>query len=209
MAVYTLPDLDYDFGALEPHVSADIMQLHHGKHHKAYVDNANATLDKLAAAREKADFAAIAALERALAFNVSGHVMHSIFWKNMTPKGGGRPAGELAQAIDAHFGSFEAFQKQLSESAATIMGSGWAALSWEPLSQKLQVNQIYDHQSNYNVGSMPIMVIDGWEHAWYLQYKNVKAEFFKALWNIWNWDDISKRYAAAKGISFPGAPKAA
>ena len=209
MAVYTLPDLDYDFGALEPHVSADIMQLHHGKHHKAYVDNANATLDKLAAAREKADFAAIAALERALAFNVSGHVMHSVFWKNMTPKGGGRPAGELASAIDAHFGSFEAFQKQLSESAATIMGSGWAALSWEPLSQKLQVNQIYDHQSNFNVGSMPIMVIDGWEHAWYLQYKNVKAEFFKALWNIWNWDDISKRYAAAKGISFPGAPKAA
>ena len=209
MAVYTLPDLDYDFGALEPHVSADIMQLHHGKHHKAYVDNANATLEKLAAAREKADFSTVAALERALAFNVSGHVMHSIFWKNMTPKGGGRPAGELASALDAHFGSFEAFQKQLSEAAATIMGSGWAALSWEPLSQKLQVNQIYDHQSNFNVGSMPIMVIDGWEHAWYLQYKNVKAEFFKALWNVWNWDDISKRYAAAKGISFPGAPKAA
>jgi superoxide dismutase, Fe-Mn family len=208
MPVYTLPDLDYDYGALEPHVSADIMTLHHGKHHKAYVDNANATLDKLAAAREKADFATVAALERALAFNVSGHVMHSIFWKNMKPKGGDRPAGELAQAIDRDFGSFEAFQKQLSEAAATIMGSGWAALSWEPLSQKLQVNQIYDHQSNFNIGSMPVMVIDGWEHAWYLQYKNVKAEFFKALWNIWNWDDIAARYAAAKSISLPGAPKA-
>jgi Fe-Mn family superoxide dismutase len=208
MAVYNLPDLDYDYGALEPHVSADIMTLHHGKHHKAYVDNANATLEKLAAARDKSEFATVAALERALAFNVSGHVMHSIFWKNMTPKGGGKPSGELAQAIDRDFGSFDAFQKQLSEAAATIMGSGWAALSWEPLSQKLQVNQIYDHQSNYNVGSMPIMVIDGWEHAWYLQYKNVKAEFFKALWNIWNWDDITKRYAAAKGISMPGAPKA-
>jgi Fe-Mn family superoxide dismutase len=208
MAVYNLPDLDYDYGALEPHVSADIMTLHHGKHHKAYVDNANATLEKLAAARDKSEFATVAALERALAFNVSGHVMHSIFWKNMTPKGGGKPSGELAQAIDRDFGSFDAFQKQLSEAAATIMGSGWAALSWEPLSQKLQVNQIYDHQSNYNVGSMPIMVIDGWEHAWYLQYKNVKAEFFKALWNIWNWDDITKRYAAAMGISMPGAPKA-
>jgi Fe-Mn family superoxide dismutase len=205
MATYTLPDLDYDYGALEPHVSADIMTLHHGKHHKAYVDNANATLEKLAGAREKMDFAAVAALERALAFNVSGHVMHSIFWKNMTPKGGGKPAGELAQAIDRDFGNYDAFQKQLSEAAATIMGSGWAALSWEPLSQKLQVNQIYDHQSNYNVGSTPIMVIDGWEHAWYLQYKNVKAEFFKALWNIWNWDDIAKRYASAKSIGFPGA----
>jgi superoxide dismutase, Fe-Mn family len=208
MPVYTLPDLDYDYGALEPHVSADIMTLHHGKHHKAYVDNANATLDKLAAAREKADFTTVAALERALAFNVSGHVMHSIFWKNMKPKGGDRPAGELAQAIDRDFGSFEAFQKQLSEAAATIMGSGWAALSWEPLSQKLQVNQIYDHQSNFNIGSMPVMVIDGWEHAWYLQYKNVKAEFFKALWNIWNWDDIAARYAAAKSITVTGAPRA-
>jgi superoxide dismutase, Fe-Mn family len=208
MPVYTLPDLDYDYGALEPHVSADIMTLHHGKHHKAYVDNANATLDKLAAAREKADFTTVAALERALAFNVSGHVMHSIFWKNMKPKGGDRPSGELAQAIDRDFGSFEAFQKQLSEAAATIMGSGWAALSWEPLSQKLQVNQIYDHQSNFNIGSMPVMVIDGWEHAWYLQYKNVKAEFFKALWNIWNWDDIAARYASAKSITLAGAPKA-
>lgn len=201
MAVYTLPDLAYDYGALEPHVSAEIMTLHHDKHHKTYVDNANATLEKLEGARDKSEYATIAGLEKALAFNVSGHVLHTIFWKNMAPKGGDRPAGALGDAIKADFGSFEAFQAQMTQAASTIMGSGWAALMWEPLAQKLQVQQVYDHQANVGVGSMPIMVIDGWEHAWYLQYKNVKADFFKALWNVWNWDDIAARFAAAKGIA--------
>jgi superoxide dismutase, Fe-Mn family len=195
MPVYSLPDLDYDLGALEPHISGQIMELHHGKHHAGYVTNANATLGKLEEARAKSDFSTLPGLERALAFNVAGHVLHSIFWKNLAPKGGGRPSGDLKEAIDRDFGSFDVFQKQLTEASATCMGSGWGALVWEPLARRLMVNQIYDHQANLGPGSRPLFVIDAWEHAYYLQYKNVKAEFFKAVWNIVNWDDVAARYA--------------
>ena len=198
MAPYVLPDLGYDTGALEPHISGQIMELHHGKHHAAYVKGTNDTLTRLEEARAKSDFASVAALERALAFNLSGHVLHSIFWKNLIPKGGDRPQGELASALQRDFGSFEAFQKQLTEVSATCMGSGWGALVWEPLGQRLLVTQIYDHQSNVGQGSQPLFVIDAWEHAYYLQYKNVKAEFFKAVWNIVNWDDVAQRFQAAR-----------
>ena len=200
MPRYTLPDLDYDFGALEPHISAQIMELHHGKHHKTYVEKANETLEKLAESREKGDFTRIAALERSLAFNLSGHVLHSIFWKNMTPKGGGRPQGELLDQIVGDFGSFESFQKQMTEVASTVMGSGWAALVWEPLAQRLLTCQIYDHQSNLSQGSLPLMVIDAWEHAYYLQYKNAKTEFFKAVWNLWHWTDVAERLRLARRV---------
>jgi Fe-Mn family superoxide dismutase len=200
MPRYTLPDLDYDFGALEPHISAQIMELHHGKHHKAYVEKANETLDKLAESRDQKDFSKLAGLERALAFNLSGHVLHSIFWKNLAPKGGGRPQGELLEALNRDFGSFEAFQKQMTEVAATVMGSGWAALMWEPLGQRLITCQIYDHQSNVGQGSLPLMVIDAWEHAYYLQYKNAKTEFFNAVWHLWNWPDVASRLQAARRV---------
>jgi Fe-Mn family superoxide dismutase len=200
MPRYTLPDLDYDFGALEPHISAQIMELHHGKHHKTYVEKANETLDKLAESRDKGDFTRIAGLEKALAFNLSGHVLHSIFWKNLTPKGGGRPQGELLDQIVSDFGSFEGFQKQMTEVAATVMGSGWAALVWEPLAHRLLTCQIYDHQSNLSQGSLPLMVIDAWEHAYYLQYKNAKTEFFKAVWNLWHWPDVAERLRVARRV---------
>ena len=200
MAKYTLPDLEYDYGALEPHISAQIMELHHGKHHKAYVEKANDTLEKLAESRDKLDFSRLAGLEKALAFNLSGHVLHSIFWRNLTPKGGGRPAGELLDLINRDFGGFEAFQKQMTEVAATVMGSGWAALVWEPLAQRLLTCQIYDHQSNVGQGSLPVMVIDAWEHAYYLQYKNAKTEFFNAVWNLWNWEDVASRLQAARQL---------
>jgi Fe-Mn family superoxide dismutase len=200
MARYVLPDLNYDFGALEPHISAQIMQLHHGKHHKAYVEKANETLDKLAESRDKDDFSKLAGLEKALAFNLSGHVLHSIFWKNLKPRGGGRPQGDLLERINHDFGSFEAFQKQMTEVAATVMGSGWAALVWEPMAQRLLACQIYDHQSNLSQGSLPLMVIDAWEHAYYLQYKNAKTEFFKAVWNLWNWQDVTARLQSARKV---------
>ncbi|HEY7512668.1 MAG TPA: superoxide dismutase [Vicinamibacteria bacterium] len=200
MARYTLPDLDYDYGALEPHISAQIMELHHGKHHKTYVEKANETLDKLAESRDKQDYSKIAGLEKALAFNLSGHVLHSIFWKNLAPRGGGRPDGELLELITRDFGSFEAFQRQMTEVAATVMGSGWAALVWEPLAQRLLTCQIYDHQSNIGQGSLPLMVIDAWEHAYYLQYKNAKTEFFNAVWNLWNWRDVASRLRAARQV---------
>ncbi len=200
MATYALPDLDYDFGALEPHISGRIMELHHDQHHKTYVKNANDALDKLEEARGANDFKGIAALQRALAFNVSGHVLHSLFWKNLVPKGGEKPAGELAALIDRDFGSFVAFKAQLSEVAATLMGSGWAALVYEPVSQRLMTTQVYDHQSNVNQGSAPLMVIDAWEHAYYLQYENRKGEFFKAVWSLWNWDDVAARLTAAQAL---------
>jgi Fe-Mn family superoxide dismutase len=197
MATYTLPELPYDFGALEPHLSARILELHHGKHHAAYVKGANTTLEKLEEARAKSDFAAIPALERALAFNVSGHVLHSLFWTNLAPKAGGRPDGALLAAIDRDFGGFDAFKRQLTEAASTIMGSGWAALVWEPLAKRLLVSQIYDHQSNVAQGSAPLLVLDAWEHAFYLQYENRKTDFFEAVWNLWNWSDVSKRFQSA------------
>lgn len=197
MTRYTLPDLPYGYSALEPHISGKIMELHHGKHHAAYVKNANSTLEQLDEARQKGDFGRLAALERALAFNLSGHILHSIFWKNMTPKGGGKPQGELIGAIDRDFGSFELFRRQLTGVASTIMGSGWAALVWEPIGQRLVISQIYDHQSNVAQAGVPLMVIDAWEHAFYLQYQNRKAEFFEAVWNLWNWQDIGARFDSA------------
>lgn len=198
MTKYVLPDLPYDYAALEPHISARIMELHHDKHHKAYVDGANKACEQLEEARAKGDFARLAALEKALAFNVSGHVLHSLFWSNMMPRGGDEPTGELAAAIQRDFGSFEAFRKQMTQAAATNMGSGWAALVWDPLSMRLLTAQIHDHQSETLMGSVPLMVIDAWEHAYYLQYQNEKAKFFEAIWNVWNWEDIARRFAEAQ-----------
>ena len=197
MTRYTLPDLPFDYSALEPHISGKSMELHHGKHHANYVKGANAALEQLDEARRKDDFARLGALERALAFNLSGHILHSIFWRNMTPKGGSTPTGDFATAIQKDFGDFGRFRKQLTEVASTIMGSGWAALVFEPIGQKLLITQIYDHQSNLAQAGVPLMVIDAWEHAYYLQYENRKTEFFEAVWQVWNWQDIAARYASA------------
>jgi len=198
---YVLPDLAYDHGALEPHISGRVLELHHGKHHAGYVKNANEVLEQLDEARRARDFARIAALERGLAFNLSGHVLHSIFWQNMMPKGGGRPTGELATALERDFGDFDAFKKQMNAVASTIMGSGWAALVWEPIGQRLLLTQIYDHQSNLAQSGVPLLVLDAWEHAYYLQYENRKAEFFEAVWNVWNWADVAERFASARKVN--------
>ena len=123
-------------------------------------------------------------------------MLHSLFWKNLSPDGGGRPEGELAAAIDEHFGSFDAFQRQLSEATTTVQGSGWGCLAWEPLGQRLYVEQIYDHQGNTGQSGQNLLVFDAWEHAYYLQYLNVRADYVAALWNIVNWADVSARFAA-------------
>jgi Fe-Mn family superoxide dismutase len=197
MSHYTLPDLPYDYSALEPHISGKIMELHHGKHHAGYVKNANSVLEDLFESRQKDDFTRITALERSLAFNLSGHILHSIFWRNMMPKGGGKPDGDLLGAIQKDFGDFSRFRNQLTQVASTIMGSGWAALVWEPIGERLLITQIYDHQSNLAQAGVPLMVIDAWEHAYYLQYENRKTEFFEAVWQVWNWKDIAARYTSA------------
>ncbi len=200
MKPYVLPDLTYDFSALEPHYSARMLELHHDKHHKAYVDGVNATLEKLAAAREKDDLSAIVGLEKTLAFNLSGHVLHTLFWQNLTPGGTDRPGGELAAAIDEFFGSFDAFRKQLSSSASSVQGSGWGALTWEPLGERLFIEQIYDHQGNVGQGGVPLLVIDAWEHAYYLQYENRRPEYVAAIWNVIDWADVSARFEHTRGL---------
>ena len=200
MAKYTLPDLPYDFGALEPHISGKIMELHHGKHHRAYVTNANTALEGLAEARAKNDFSKIATLERALAFNLSGHVLHSLFWQNLAPKAGGEPTGALADQVKRDFGSFAAFRGELTGAAMTIMGSGWTALMWDPIGKRLLTAQIHDHQSEIAQGGIPILVMDAWEHAFYLQYGPDKKSYFEAIWNVFNWADAGSRFDAVRGV---------
>lgn len=197
MADYVLPDLPYDYAALEPHISGRIMELHHDKHHQAYVTTANQTLEKLAGARDAGDFGAIVGLEKTLAFNLGGHVNHTAFWQNLSPDGGDKPVGELAQAIDDQFGSFDKFAAHFSAVATTIQGSGWAILAWDSIGSKLVIFQLYDQQGNIPLGVVPIVLLDMWEHAFYLDYTNVKADYVKAWWNIVNWADAQERFARA------------
>jgi Fe-Mn family superoxide dismutase len=200
MTKYTLPELPYDYGALEPHYSAEQVRLHHDKHHAAYVTGANTTLEKLAQARDKDDYAAINQLQKSLAFHLSGHVLHSLLWKNMTPKGGGEPDGELAAGIKESFGSFAGMKGQLSEACLNAQGSGWGTLAWEPLGKRLVVEQVYDHQGNIGNGTVPLMVVDMWEHAYYLQYRNEKAKWVEAYWKVVNWPDVAARFAKVRGL---------
>jgi Fe-Mn family superoxide dismutase len=197
MTKYVLPDLSYDYGALEPNISGRIMELHHDKHHLAYVNGANAALDALAEARDKNDLTMVNKFQKDLAFNLAGHVNHAVFWKNMSPEGGDKPTGELAAAIDEFFGSFDAFRAHFTASALGIQGSGWSILVWDILGQKLIIEQLYDHQGNLAVGSIPLLMLDMWEHAFYLDYQNVKPEYVKAFWNIVNWADVQARFTAA------------
>jgi superoxide dismutase, Fe-Mn family len=200
MPEYSLPELPYDYAALEPHYWASVLELHHDKHHAAYVKGANTALEKLGEARAAEEFGTINQLQKNLAFNLSGHVLHSLFWQNMSPEGGDRPEGELSAAVKESFGSFEAFRRQLSAAALNVQGSGWGALTWEPLGQRLIIEQVYDHQSNVGQGAPPLLVLDMWEHAYYLQYRNVKADWVDAFWNIVNWPDAAARFERARGL---------
>lgn len=198
MAEYKLPDLSYDYGALEPHISAKVMELHHSKHHATYVKVANETLEKLAEARESGNLGSINQLEKNLAFNLGGHVNHSAFWTNMSPEGGGEPEGEIASAIDEHFGSFEKFKAHFTAVATTVQGSGWAILAWDSIGERLIIVQLFDQQGNIPLGLTPIVLLDCWEHAYYLDYLNVRPDYIKAWWNVVNWADASERLARAK-----------
>ena len=198
---YTLPDLDYDYGALAPHIAPEIMELHHSKHHAAYVKGANTALDKLAEARAGGDLAAVNLHEKNLAFHLGGHINHSVFWKNMSPEGGGQPEGDVASAIEEFFGGFEAFQKHFNAVANGVQGSGWSMLVWDTLGQRMNINQLFDQQGNLPAGQIPMLQLDMWEHAYYLQYKNVKGDYVDAFWNVVNWTDVADRLTKAQAAS--------
>jgi Fe-Mn family superoxide dismutase len=198
MSNYTLPDLTYDYGSLEPYISGKIMELHHSKHHAAYVAGINGALAALEEAREKNDFANINKLQKDLAFHLGGHINHSIFWKNLSPDSEGRPEGELAAAITEFFGSFEAFQAHFNATALGIQGSGWAFLAWDSLGERLVIEQLYDQQGNVAPATIPVLMLDMWEHAFYLDYLNVKGDYVKAFWSIVSWGDVQARFEAAR-----------
>lgn len=203
MADYTLPDLPYDYGALEPHVSGEIMELHHSKHHATYVKGANTALEQMAEARAGGQWGTVNLLAKNLAFNLGGHVNHSVFWPNMSPDGGDKPDGELAAAIDEHFGSFDGFRAQFTANALGIQGSGWSILAWDALGQRLVLEQVYDHQGNLAPGTIPLLLLDMWEHAFYLQYRNVKPDYVDAWWNVANWADVARRFEHARPVVLP------
>jgi Fe-Mn family superoxide dismutase len=197
MAEYTLPELPYDYAALEPHISGKIMQLHHDKHHATYVAGANTALAALTEASETGNLAAVNKLEKDLAFNLGGHVNHSIFWTNLTPETQ-TPEGELAAAIDDRFGSFEKFQAAFTAVALGVQGSGWAVLGYDVIGGNLSLFQLFDQQGNIPAGVVPLFMLDVWEHAYYLDYLNVRADYIKAVWNIANWSNVAARFAAAR-----------
>jgi Fe-Mn family superoxide dismutase len=198
---FSLPKLPYDYNALEPYISETQLKLHHDKHHQAYVNGANAVFEKLDKARkENAEIDAKAVLKD-LSFNVGGHLLHSIFWENMAPAGkggGGQPGGAVADAINKEFGSFEQFKKEFTKAAATAEGSGWAALVVHPCIDRPLIMQIEKHNVNVYPTFRILMVLDVWEHAYYVDYKNERAKFIEAFWNIVNWDKVNKNLSLVK-----------
>ncbi|MGH3780082.1 MAG: superoxide dismutase, partial [Pseudonocardiaceae bacterium] len=167
------------------------------------VKGANTALEQLADARDCDALATVNMLEKNLAFNLGGHVNHSVFWPNMSPDGGDKPGGELAAAIDEHFGSFDGFRKHFTANALGVQGSGWSVLAWESLGQCLVLEQVYDHQGNMTPGMVPLLLLDMWEHAFYLQYRNVKPDYVEAWWNVVNWADAARRLARARSVVLP------
>jgi Fe-Mn family superoxide dismutase len=195
MERFELPTLDYAYDALEPYYDARTIELHHSKHHQGYVAGFNAAADKLGSARAAGDYAAVKHLERELAFHGGGHLLHSVFWKNMCPGGGGQPTGEFAAAITTHFGDIEAFDKQLRASSVAVEGSGWGVVAANSAGE-LVILQVEKHQNQLIPGWMPILVIDVWEHAYYLKYQNRRAEFVDAFMDhLVNWNDVTQRFA--------------
>jgi superoxide dismutase, Fe-Mn family len=189
---YSLPTLPYELDALAPVLSAELLDLHYNKHHNTYVKKANELVDSLASLPADAD---PSALLRALSFNVSGHALHSLFWQSMSP-GSTKPTEALKAEITRSFGSEEILQARLTAAVAKLSGSGWGALVWEPIAKRLAVVQLHDHQSDFIVGATPLLVIDGWEHAYYLDYHADREAWAKKFLEVADWAGASKRYSA-------------
>lgn len=207
----SLPELPYEYGALEPVISGQIMELHHAKHHQAYVTGYNTAVGKLEEALAKNDASSVVSLQGLLKFNGGGHINHSIFWQNLAPQkegGGAPPEGALASAIDAQFGSLDELIKQMNTAGAGVQGSGWVWLGHnknvaKDMSSANQLTSlVVQTTANQDplfptTGLVPLLGIDVWEHAYYLQYKNVRPDYLKAVWSVVNWKDVSSRFESA------------
>ena len=196
--LYSLPELPYAYNALEPHISEAQLRLHHDKHHAAYVNGANAILDKLEKARPAGSHLDMKAPLKELSFQAGGHLLHSLFWSNLAPaaKTAKEPGGALAEVLNKEFGSFERFKKEFTTAAASTEGSGWAALAWCGMTGRPLIMQIEKHNVNVYPMFRILMVLDVWEHAYYLDYKNERPKFIEAFWNIVNWDEVNRRLEA-------------
>ncbi|WP_445492120.1 superoxide dismutase [Niallia sp. 03133] len=199
---HVLPKLPYGYDALEPYIQTEIMKLHHTKHHQSYVDGLNKAELMLAKARKDGNYELVKHWSRELAFHGSGHYLHTIFWNNMSPKGGGSPSGALLEAIKKYFGSYEAFKKHFTEAANAVEGVGWAILVWSPRARHLEILQSERHMLLTQWDTVPLLVLDVWEHAYYLQYKNKKADYIQNWWNIVNWKDVEQRFLKASELKW-------
>ncbi len=195
---YSLPELPYRYDALEPYYDRQTLRIHHDTHHKAYVDGLNNAQSKLEEARGKGDYSLIKHWERELAFHGSGHILHTLFWESMSPDASGKPTDSLAQQIITDFGSYEAFKEHFISSALTVEGSGWTVLGWNPAFDKLEILQVEKHQNLTLWGLIPVLVIDVWEHAYYLSHQNRRLEYINSWWNIANWNEANKKLINAK-----------
>ncbi|KAF9788879.1 hypothetical protein SFRURICE_018455 [Spodoptera frugiperda] len=194
---HTLPELPYEYSALEPVISREIMSLHHSKHHATYINNLNAAEEKLAKAQANGDIGTIISLAPGLKFNGGGHINHTIFWQNLSPNGG-KPSSALTQAIEKDFGSWDNMKNQLAAASVAVQGSGWGWLGYNQQMKKLQIATCQNQDPlQATTGLVPLFGIDVWEHAYYLQYKNVRADYVKAIFDVANWGDVSKRYENA------------
>ncbi|KAA0160410.1 hypothetical protein FNF27_00534 [Cafeteria roenbergensis] len=197
----TLPDLDYGYDALEPVISAGIMELHHSKHHQTYVNNLNAALEKYTDAEARGDVAAMIALQGAIRFNGGGHINHSLFWKNLAPAsagGGGAPEGELAKRIDAEFGDFESFKAKFNAQTAAVQGSGWGWLVYHPEKDTVAIHTTQNQDPVSMSGLVPLLGVDVWEHAYYLDYKNARPEYLKNIWKVVDMGEVAARLDQAR-----------
>lgn len=190
---YQLPDLPYDYKDLEPYISEEQLRIHHDKHHQAYVDGANAILKKFD--NRKSEEFDVKAVSKELTFHVGGYVLHKFFWENMGPadKSGGEPTGTIAEYIEKDFGSFERFKKEFSQAAAGVEGSGWAVLTLCRMTNRIFIMQVEKHNVNLIPGFRIMLVLDVWEHAYYLDYKNRRPDYVEAFWNLVNWDEVNRK----------------
>lgn len=197
-----LPPLPYAYDALEPYIDEKTMHLHHDEHHLAYVEGLNRAEKEMQKARKSSDYSLIKHWEREAAFNGAGHYLHTIFWNIMTPNGGGKATGSIAEEINRTFGSYQKFKEQFSEAAKKVEGGGWAMLIWAPRSLRVEILQAEKHQNLSQQDMLPLLVLDVWEHAYYLKYNNNRGDYVDAWWNVVNWETVNDRYLQARKVKW-------